>query len=120
MTSDNFKEWQKKRANDRLAVKEKVIEDLKIKITEIFRTKIDGNFELMVDEIQQLMTKTNVKLKNNEIVDICNIFFHMEKSKDRIKQSHRLDLADTMYQELDHTNSGLLDDNNTVGLFYHD
>ncbi len=120
MISDNFKEWQKKREKERLVNKAKVIEDLKIKITEIFRTRIDGDFEFMVDEIQQLMFKTNVKLKDKEIVEICNIFFHIEKSTDRTKQNHRLDLADKLYQELDHTNSGLLDgSNDSVGLFYH-
>ena len=55
MTSDNFKEWQKKRAEKRLSVNEKRIEDLKFNATQIMNGTKD--FDLMVDEIQQLFKK---------------------------------------------------------------
>ncbi len=100
-----------------IQIRNKKVEDLKFKITETMSNVKD--FDLLVDEIQQLITKTNVKLWTNELRSIANIYFCMEKSKDRIVQTQRLDNANRIFEEIDHTNNMIIEsEDSTIGLFY--
>lgn len=104
----------------RIELRNKAVEDLKFKITEIFNKNKSGSFnsdlgdfDFMVDEIQQLITKTNIKLFTNELRSIANIYFCMEKS------THRLDDSNRLFQEIDHTNSMIIEtEDSTIALFY--
>jgi len=68
----------------------------------------NGDFDLLVDNIQQLVIINNVKLLDEEVRYIADIYFKMEKSKDRTKQNQRLDNANRIYQEIDHANNMIL------------
>ena len=98
-----------------LTKRKEKIEILKVNVG-IIMVKVK-DFDLMVDEIQQLITKTNVRLLTDELRSIADIYFKLEKSTDRTIQSHRLDLANKIFQEVDHTNSGLIEPFE-VDLFY--
>ena len=79
----------------------------------------NGDFDLLVDNIQQLVIDNNVKLLDEEVRYIADIYFKMEKSKDRTKQNHRLDNANRIYQEIDHANNTIIETkDSTIGLFY--
>jgi len=96
----------------KIELRNKMVEDLKNKVTE--RVNKVGDFELMVGDIQDMITKTNVKLFNKELVAITNIFYNQGE-----KSVTRLDLADKFYAEIDHTNSSLIEtSDSTVGLYY--
>ncbi|MEK0367777.1 MAG: hypothetical protein QQN45_07605 [Nitrosopumilus sp.] len=111
---------------EQIQIRNKAVEDLKFRITEIFNKNKSGNFnsdlgdfDFMVDEIQQLITKTNIKLFTNELRSIANIYFCIEKSKDRTVQTKRLDDSNRLFQEIDHTNSMIIEtEDSTIGLFY--
>lgn len=85
----------------KIEIRNKAVEDLKLKATE--RIDKGGDFELIVDDIQQLITKTNVKLFNKELIEITNIFYN--KGEQTIQG---LNESDKFYAEIDHANSGLL------------
>ena len=71
------------------------------------------DFDFMVDEIQQLISKTNVKLFTKELRSIANIYFNKNKTKEQ------LDLADKLFQEIDHANNMIVEtEDSTIGLFY--
>lgn len=96
----------------RLEIRNKKVNDLKSKVTE--RINKVADFELMVGDIQEMITKTNVKLYNKELVTIANIFYN--KGEQSIE---RLDQADKLYAEIDHTNNSLIETgDSTVGLYY--
>lgn len=79
----------------------------------------NGDFELLIDNIQQLVINNNVKLLDQEVRYIADIYFKMEKSKDRTKQNQRLDNANRIYQEIDHANNTIIETkDSTIGLFY--
>ncbi len=68
----------------------------------------------MVGDIQDMITKTNVKLINKELIEISNMFYN--KGDQSIE---RLELADKLYAEIDHANSMIIENNDsTVGLIY--
>jgi len=85
----------------KIQIRNQKVEDLKFEITK--RMNQVGDFELMVDDIQGMITKAQVKLFNKELVEITNIFY--SKGEQTIE---RLDLSDRFYAEIDHANSGLL------------
>ena len=100
-----------------IQIRNKKVEDLKFKITETMQNVKD--FDLMVDEIQQLITELKIKLWTNELRSIANIYFCMEKSKDRTVQTHRLDDSNRLFQEIDHANNMIVEtEDSTIGLFY--
>ena len=96
----------------KIEIRTQKIKDLKLKIAE--RINKVGDFELMIGDIQDMITKTNVKLFNKDLIEIANIFYN--KGKQSIE---RLDLSDKLYAEIDHTNNSLIESSDsTVGLFY--
>ncbi len=68
----------------------------------------NGDFDLLVDDIQQLVISNDVKLLDEEVRYLADIYFKMEKSTDRTKQNQRLDNANRLYQEIDHANNMIL------------
>ena len=72
------------------------------------RFKQHDDLELLVDGIQQLVINNNVKLADEEVRYLADIYFKMEKSTDRTKQNQRLDNANRLYQEIDHANNMIL------------
>lgn len=68
----------------------------------------NGDFDLLVDDIQQLVINNDVKLLDEEVRYLADIYFKMEKSTDRTKQNQRLDNANRLYQEIDHANNMIL------------
>lgn len=68
----------------------------------------NGDFDLLVDNIQQLVIDNNVKLSDEQVRYLADIYFKLEKSTDRTKQNQRLDNANRLYQEIDHANNMIL------------
>ena len=81
---------------------------VKIKILIHTSDSNNGDFDLLVDNIQQLVINNDVKLADEEVRYLADIYFKMEKSTDRTKQNQRLDNANRLYQEIDHANNMIL------------
>lgn len=86
------------------------IQVLHVKIKLLIHTSDhnNGDFDLLVDNIQQLVINNDVKLLDEEVRYLADIYFKMEKSTDRTKQNQRLDNANRLYQEIDHANNMIL------------
>lgn len=69
----------------------------------------DKDFELMVDQVQQIIIKTKLKLTHHELIAITDLFYK-DKSID-------LTLADKFFMEVDHANNQILNGKG-VGMFY--
>jgi len=81
-------------------------------INEIFKCKFD--FDMMVGDVQEIITRTKLKLTHHELTAITDIFYKLEKPT-----SERLDLSDRFFMEIDHANSGIVHGNDdTVSLGY--
>lgn len=99
----------------------KLLEDRKEKLKELKKgminliyANVSFTFETLIEESQILISKTQLKLTNEEIKDFVTQFYNKEKpTEDRLRQ------ADHFYRELDHANSMIIEtDENTVGLTY--
>jgi len=96
----------------KLEIRNSKIKDLKTKAKE--RMEKGGDFELMVGDIQDMISKTKVKLFNKELIEITNIFYNQGD-----QSVERLDLSDKFYTEIDHANNSLIENgDSTVGLRY--
>ena len=90
--------------------------------TKILIEKCDsnnGDFDLLVGNIQQLVIDNNVKLSDEQVRHLADIYFKLEKSTDRTKQNQRLDNANRIFEEIDHTNNMIIEpEDSALGLFY--
>jgi len=105
--------WQKKRAEERNALKkielEKKINELK---SELILTVVkDLDIDSMIDTAQQIILKHRVRLADKDLVEICNVYFDRNKTQERLTESDRL------YLEMDHV-SNMIVDGNGVGIYY--
>ena len=80
---------------------------------EIVKTIPNKDFELMVDQVQELITRTKLKLTHHELTAITDSFYKLEEPT-----RNRLDLADKFFIEIDHANSQIVQGKDSVGLFY--
>jgi len=96
---------------DKIRIRNKKVESLMVNVREIMQVVHD--FDLMVDEIQQLIGRTNVKLWTKELRSIANIYFNKNKTTEQLDKSNRL------FQEVDHANNMIIEtEDSTLGLFY--
>lgn len=101
---------------------EKVIQALKklrderytklyIEIVQVFNSKFE--FEMMVGDVQEIITSTKLKLTHNELTAFTDMFYKLDEPS-----SERLDLADRFFVEIDHANNQIVHGNDSVRLFY--
>lgn len=80
-------------------------------INEIFNCKFD--FDMMVGDIQEIITRTKLKLTAHELTAFTDMFYKLDEAS-----SQRLDLADRFFAEIDHANNQIVHGNDSVRFFY--
>ena len=110
---DDLCRFCKKQKTD-LEKRKKSASELRKKITGLVYSNVSFTFEDLIINSTELIQQFNVKLTDNEIKELVNVFYNKEK-----KSSERLSQADRFYQELDHANNMIIETNeNTIGLYY--
>jgi hypothetical protein len=115
--AESFEVWQARRKQERLTAsiekRNETFKELKKEIISIVMTD-EFDFETITDKAQTLICDKKIKLTNSEIVSFVQVYFnHGDKTHEKLTTCNKF------YQELDHANNMIVENNeSTIGMYY--